>query len=50
MPKFVGTDLEFRDVRLEYRVSRHVPVHTGIALAAFFPCDDFRGSDVLDEV
>src|SRR5690242_6993554 len=37
MPKLVMTDFEFRDVRFENRVARHVPVHARIARSSLFP-------------
>src|SRR5215470_8931291 len=48
--EFVGADFEFRDMRFEYCVARHIPIHAGIALSALLPGDDFCGADVLDEI
>src|SRR5260370_41963041 len=44
--ELVRANREVRHVRLENRISTHVPKHAGIAFAACFPGNHFRGADI----
>src|SRR6266850_1842719 len=48
--EFVRADLEFGDMWFEDGVAGHIPIHAGVALAAFFPRNDFGLSNVFHEI
>src|SRR5689334_22876857 len=50
MTEFVRAYRKVGHVRFEDGVAAHLPKHAGVALAALFPGDHFRGSDIAYEV
>src|SRR5580693_6179982 len=50
MAQFVRADREVGHVRLEHSIPAHFPEHAGVALAALFPGNYFRRTNVAHEV